>query len=99
MCRCSFSSFAFNRRHCVDASIISKEFRLDKRFASRHCDVHRTFYALSNSDRVLFDMLTTTKRRKRDKVSSEAKKLFDINSFSRSALSFDLQIHLEHDLD
>jgi hypothetical protein len=44
-------------------------------------------------------MLTTIKRRKRDKISSEAKKLFDINSFSRSALSFDLQIHLEHDLD
>jgi hypothetical protein len=44
-------------------------------------------------------MLTTTKRRKRDRVSSEAKKLLDINLFSRSALSFDLQIHLEHDFD
>jgi hypothetical protein len=99
MCRCSFSSFAFNRRHCVDASIISKEFRLDKKSASRHYDVHRTFYALSNSDRVLLDMLTTIKRRRRDKISSEVKKLFDINSFSRFALSFDLQIHFEHDLD
>jgi hypothetical protein len=99
MCRCSFSSFAFNRRHCVDASIISKEFRLDKRFASKHCDVHRTFYALSNSDRVFFDMLTTIKRRKRDKISSEVKKLLDINLFSRFALSFDFQIHFEHDLD
>ncbi len=99
MCRCSFSSFAFNRRHCVDASIISKEFRLDKRFVSRHCDVHRTFYALSNSDRVFFDMLTTVKRRRRDEVSSKVNELLDINFFSRSALSFDFQIHLEHDFD
>ncbi len=99
MCRCSFSSFASRRRYCVDASIISKEFRLDKRSASRHCDIHRIFYALSNSDRVLFDMLTTIKRRRRDKISSEVNKLFDINLFSRFALSFDLQIHLEHDLD
>jgi hypothetical protein len=99
MCRCSFSSFAFNRRHCVDASIISKEFRLDKKSVSRHCDVHRIFYALSNSDRVFLDMLTTIKRRKRDKISSKVKKLLDINLFSRFALSFDLQIHLEHDFD
>jgi hypothetical protein len=99
ICRCSFSSFAFNRRHCVDASIISKEFHLDRKSASRHCDVHRTFYALSNFDRVLFDMLTTIKRRRRDKISSKVKKFFDINFFSRSALSFDFQIHLEHDFD
>jgi hypothetical protein len=99
MCRCSFSSFAFNRRHCVDASIISKEFRLDKRSASKHCDVHRTFYASSNSDRVLLDMLTTIKRRRRDRISSKVKKLLDINLFSRFALSFDFQIHFEHDFD
>jgi hypothetical protein len=99
ICRCSFSSFAFNRRHCVDASIISKEFRLDKRSALKHCDVHHIFYALSNSDRVLLDMLTTIKRRKRDKISSKVKKLFHINLFSRFALTFDLQIHFEHDLD
>jgi hypothetical protein len=99
VCCCSFSSFASNRRHCVDASIISKKFRFDKRSVSRHCDVHRTFYALSNSDRVFFDMLTTAKRRRRDEVSSDVNKLLDINLFSRFALSFDLQIHLEHDLD
>jgi hypothetical protein len=99
MCRCSFSSFAFRRRHYVDASIISKEFRLDKRFVSRHCDVHRTFYALSNFHRVFFDMLTTIKRRKRDRISSKINKLFDINLFSRFTLSFDLQIHFKHDFD
>jgi hypothetical protein len=99
MCRCSFSSFAFNRCHCVDASIISKEFRFDKRSASKHCDVHHIFYALSNSDRVLLDMLTTIKLRRRDKISSKIKKLLDINLFSCSALLFDFQIHFEHDLD
>ncbi len=99
MCRCSFSSFASNRRHCVDASIISKEFRFDRKFVSRHCDVHRTFYALSNFDRVFLDMLTTAKRRRRDEISSEVNELLDINFFSRSALSFDLQIHFEHDFD
>jgi hypothetical protein len=99
MCRCSFSSFASRRRHCVDASIISKEFRLDRKSVSKHCDVHRTFYALSNSDRVLLDMLTTIKRRKRDEISLKVNKLFDINLFSRFALSFDLQIHFEHDFD
>jgi hypothetical protein len=78
MCRCSFSSFASNRRHCVDASIVSKEFRLDKRFVSRHCDVHRTFYALSNFDRVFVDMLTTIKRHRRDEISSK------VNKFSTS---------------
>jgi hypothetical protein len=99
VCRCSFSSFAFNRRHCVDASVISKELRLDKRSISKHCNVHRTFYALSNSDRVLLDMLTTIKRHKRDEISSKVIKFLDINFFSRSALTFNLQIHLEHDLD
>jgi hypothetical protein len=99
MCRCLFSSLAFNRRHCVDASIISKEFRLDKKSVSRHCDVHRTFYVLSNFDRVLLDMLTTIERRRRDKISSEIKRLLNINLFSRFTLSFDFQIHLEHDLD
>jgi hypothetical protein len=99
MCRCSFSSFASSRRDCVDASIVSKEFRLDRKSASKNCDVHRTFYALSNFDRVLLDVLTTIKRRRRDKISSRANKLLDIDLFSRSALSFDLQIHLEHDLD
>jgi hypothetical protein len=99
MCRCSFSSFVFNRHHCVDTSIISKEFRLNKKSVLKHCDVHRSFYALSNSDRVFFDMLTMIKRRKRDKISLNVNKLFDVNFFSRSALSFDLQIHLEHDLD
>ncbi len=99
MCRCLFSSFAFNRRHCVDASIISKKFRFDEKFVLKHCNVHRIFYALSNSDRVLFDMLTTIKQRKRDKISSKVNKLLDINLFSRFALSFDFQIYVEHDLD
>jgi hypothetical protein len=99
MCLCSFSSFAFNRHHCVDASIILKEFRFNKKSVSKHCDVHRFFYTLSNSDHVFFDMLTTIKRRKRDKISSKVNKLFDINFFSRSALSFDFQIHFEHDLN
>jgi hypothetical protein len=99
MCRCSFSSFAFNRRHCVDASIISKEFRLDKRFVSRHCDVRRSFYALSNFDRVFLDMMTTIKRHKRDEIASKVNKLLDINFFSRFELSFDFQIHFEHNLD
>jgi hypothetical protein len=99
MCFCSFSSFAFNRRHCVDASIISKKIRFDKNSVSKHCDVRRSFYALWNSDRVFFDMLTTIKRRKRDKISSEVNKLFDVNFFSRFALTFDFQIHFEHDLD
>jgi hypothetical protein len=95
MCRYSFSSFAFNRRHCVDASIFSKEFRLNKRFISRHCDIHHIFYALSNFDRVLFDMLTTIKRRRRDRILLKVNKLFNINLFSRFALSFDFQIHFE----
>ncbi len=99
MCRCLFSSFASNRRHCVDASIISKEFRLDKRSASRHCDVHRIFYALSNFDRVLLDLLTIVKRHKHDEISSIVDKLLDINLFSRFALSFDFQIHFEHDFE
>ncbi len=99
MCRCSFSSFAFNRHHYVDASIISKKIRFDKRFVLKHCDVHRTFYVLSNFDRVLLDMLTTIKRHKRDKISSKVNKLFDINFFSRFTLMFNLQIHFEHDLD
>jgi hypothetical protein len=99
ICRYSFSSFMFNRRYCVDASIISKEFRLNKKFALKHYDVHRVFYVFSNFDRVFFDMLTTIKRRKRDKISSEVNKFFDIDFFSRFALSFDLQIHLERDFD
>ncbi len=99
MCRCSFSLFASNRRHCVDTSIVSKEFRLDRRFVSTYCYVHRTFNILSNSDRVIFDLLTTIKRHERDEISSVTDKLFDINLFSRFALSFNFQIHLEHDLN
>ncbi len=70
MYRCSFSSFAFNRCHCVDTSIILKEFRLNKKFVSKYCNVHRAFYVLSNSDRIFFDILTTTKRHRRDEISS-----------------------------
>ncbi len=99
MYRCLFSLFAFNRRHFVDTSIVLKEFRLDKKLVSRYCDVYRTFYALSNFDRVFFNMLTTTKRHKRDKISTEVDKLFDINHFSRSALLLDFQIYFEHNLD
>jgi hypothetical protein len=97
MRRCLFAFFAFYRRYDFNTSIISIKFHFRRKFVSEHCYVYRAFYAQSYSIRVLFDVFTTDKRHWYDEISSNAVQFFDINLFSRFAMTFHFQVHREYD--
>jgi hypothetical protein len=80
--RYSFSASTFRCRHDFCVFLVSKEFDIEWKFCSRYKAFYQFQNATLNLKSTILDLRATTKRRRRDKISSIVNKFIWLNVLS-----------------